>query len=120
MKKGSLTFFLLLPIIISALLIAAHFLRTGNYIFLTISLLLPLILFIHQPLSARVIQGALVLATLEWIRTTFTFVSLRLKIGVPWTRLAIILGIVAVFTLASTLVFYSSTLRERYCLTKKS
>jgi hypothetical protein len=34
--------------------------------------------------------------------------------GEPWTRMAIILGVVAVITAASALVFRSRALRERY------
>jgi len=56
MKKGSLTLLQLLPIIVSALLMAAHFLRTGNYFLLLASLVVPLILLIRHPWSARIMQ----------------------------------------------------------------
>jgi hypothetical protein len=62
------------------------------------------------------IQGALVIAAIEWIRTIYVLVSIRLEIGLPWARLAVILGAVACFTLASVLVFFSDTLKARYRL----
>ena len=120
MKKHFITLFQLIPMIISALLIAAHFLRVNNLILVIVSLLLPLGLLVRHPLPARIVQGALVLATIEWLRTIFVFVSLRSKIGLPWTRLTIILGAVACFTFASALVFFSKALKERYGLAKNS
>ncbi len=120
MKKHFITLFQLTPVIISALLIAAHFLRVNNLILVIVSLLLPLGLLVRRPLTARIVQGALVLATIEWLRTIFVFVSLRSKIGLPWTRLTIILGAVACFTFASALVFFSKALKKRYGLAKNS
>jgi hypothetical protein len=119
MKKGLKTFLQILPVIVSTLLIAAHFLRTGSYLLVLVSLLFPLILLKRHPLSARVMQGFLVLATIEWVRTILNLVSFRSSIGLPWTRMVIILGTVACFTLASALVFYSKTHRERYRLIKR-
>ncbi|MFQ6606879.1 MAG: hypothetical protein ACE5DP_04445 [Fidelibacterota bacterium] len=119
MKKGATAFIQLLPVILSAFLMAAHFLRTGNTVLVIISLLLPLVLLIRRPWSARIMQGVLVLATIEWIRTLFELSAFRAERGLSWTRLAIILGTVACFTLASALVFHTKTLRERYRLTKQ-
>ncbi len=114
MRKLFVTLFQLLPVIISALLAAAHFLRSGTHVLFAISLLTPFVLLIRRPLSVRIVQAALVLATLEWIRTVFVLASVRARAGTSSTRLVIILAAVACFTLASALVFYSKTLRERY------
>jgi len=114
MKKHFIAILQLIPVIISTLLIAAHFLRANNMIFVAISLLVLPGLLIRRPLFVRIVQIALLLATVEWIRTTLVFVSLRTKMDLPWTRLAIILGVVALFTLASSLVFFSKTLKKRY------
>ncbi|MFQ6610961.1 MAG: hypothetical protein ACE5D7_09225 [Fidelibacterota bacterium] len=116
MNKHFIAILQLIPVIISALLIAAHFLRANNLILAAISLLVLLGLLIRRSLFMRVVQVALLLATAEWIRTTLVFVSLRTKMDLPWTRLAIILSAVALFTLASSLVFFSKTLKKRYGL----
>ncbi len=118
MKKHLIAVLQLIPVFISMLLITAHFLRAHNILLVVISLLLPFGLLIRHPLSARIMQGALVLTAIEWTRTIFIIASYRSDIGHPWTRLAIILGAVACFTLASALVFFSKTLKERYRLIK--
>jgi hypothetical protein len=106
---------LLLPVIISFLLIAAHFLRANNIILSTLSLLLLLVtLFVRKPLLAKIAQGVLVLGGMEWIRTGFVLAALRIQENRPWTRLGIIIGGVACFTLASALVFFTDTLKKRY------
>jgi hypothetical protein len=56
----------------------------------------------------------LILAGLEWVRTTVALVSRRQEAEEPWIRLAVILGAVALFTVASALVFRSAALRARY------
>ena len=116
MKKHFIAILQLTPVIISALLTAAHFLLANNLIFVAICLLVLLGLLIRRPLIVRIVQVALLLATVEWIRTIFVFISLRTKMDLPWTRLAIILGVVALFTLASSLVFFLKTLKKRYGL----
>ena len=116
MNKHILIFCQLIPVIISMLLIGAHFLRSGNLLFVAVSLLLIFGLFIRHPLSARIMQSALFLSTAEWVRTVFVLISIRSNVGLSWTRLALILGAVAFISFASMFVFYSKTLRNRYRL----
>jgi hypothetical protein len=65
---------------------------------------------------ARLMQIVLIVTVLEWGRTAFVLVMEREDEGRPWMRLVIILGLVALFTAASLLVFLSKTLRRRYRL----
>jgi len=53
---------------------------------------------------------------IEWIRVTIVYMMQRHAIGEPYFRLVIILGIVALFTGLSALVFRNLTLNERYNL----
>jgi hypothetical protein len=106
----------LIPVIISMVLIGAHFLRSGNLIFVAVSLLMLFGLFIRHPLSARLMQSALFLSTAEWVRTVFVLISIRSNAGLSWTRLSWILGAVAFVSFASIFVFYSKTLKDRYRL----
>jgi len=104
----------LLPVIFSFLLLAAHFYRAGEVVLAAISLALPFLLFLREIWPMRLIQAALLLGSLEWIRTLYVFAQQRIEFGQPWTRLAIILGSVALFTALSALVFKSQSLRRRY------
>ncbi len=114
-----MNFVRLLPVFLSILLMAAHFYRAGLIILFFIILISPLILLIRRPWVSRIIQIELVLGGLEWIRTIFNFVQIRQAHGMPWTRLAVILGAVSLVTFASALVFRSRSLKERYRIVEK-
>jgi len=106
----------LLPVIISSLLLGAHFLRLGQPLLVVLSLLLPLILLFRKFWAARLMQFYLYFGAVEWVRTLFFLVAERRTEGQPWSRLVIIIGLVALFTVCSTLVFHFSSLRIRYKL----
>ena len=112
-----MSFIALLPAILSLLLLAAHCMRLGMPALMALPLGLVLLLAWSRPWVARLSQGVLVLGALEWIRAAIVYVSARQDLGMPWGRLAIILGSVALFTLLSSLVFRTRTLRRRYRLT---
>ncbi|MDZ7335441.1 MAG: 4Fe-4S binding protein [candidate division KSB1 bacterium] len=109
-----MNFVTLLPIILSCLLMAAHFSRANQHGLAISCLLLPLLLLVKRRWVARVIQVLLLLGALEWITTTLRIVQMRQAHGVPWMRLVIILGSVALFTALSALVFESRKLKQRY------
>lgn len=90
-------------IVISALLIAAHFLRSGSYILIILSVLAPVLMFVESALAAGSLRIFLFLAAAEWARTGFLLVGMRRADGQPWMRLAAILGSVALFTFISAL-----------------
>ena len=117
MKKRLVVFCYLIPVLLSLLLIGAHFLRFGNVLVPILSLLLIVALCIREPLVARAVQLALLLATAEWVRVAFDLVAARLEAGLPWTRLALILGAVAALAIASIALFLTKTLKEMYHLT---
>jgi hypothetical protein len=109
-------FIRLLPVFISCLLLAAHFYRAGQLVLVSISLLMILLLAVRQSWVPRLVQMGLLLGGLEWLRTLYFIAQLRIDYGMPWTRLAMILGSVALFTALSALVFKSHSLRRRYLL----
>ncbi|MFQ5434770.1 MAG: hypothetical protein ACE5FD_07830 [Anaerolineae bacterium] len=109
-----MNFMRLLPVILSVVLLAAHFLRDGLLLLVLALLLSLLLLLVKRPFVPRFFQALLVLGGLEWIWTTFGLINERLFLGADWGRLAVIMGVVTLFTLASALVFRSSHLRERY------
>jgi hypothetical protein len=117
-KTRIITLLQLLPVLVSALLIAAHFLRSGSPLLVIFCLAMPLLLLIRHPLAARIVQASLILAALVWVRTAAALAALRSDLGLPWVRMTVILGAVAAFTLGSFFVFLSKTLRRRYNLSR--
>jgi hypothetical protein len=71
-------------------------------------------LFIRRPWVARLMQAVLVLGAFEWAHTTYLLVQMRAAQDQPFTRMLIILSIVALITACSALLFESSTLRKIY------
>ena len=109
-----MNFVRLLPPIISLLLLSAHFSKLNMMLLSFIFIGLPFLLFIKKKWSARIIYILLIIGSLEWIRTIFHYVNQRQSVGEPYFRLIIIIGVVAIFTAFSTLVFRNSKLKERY------
>ena len=106
----------LLPVVLSALLLGAHFLRAGLIPIVVLVLLCPALLFFRRAWAARLVQIILVLGSLEWVRTLLLLVAERRAQGQTWARLAMILGLVALFTGCSALLFCCSSLKRRYKL----
>lgn len=112
-------FLRLLPVILSTLLLSAHFLRAQNFIFALILLLLPFLLLAKKVWAARTIQTILFFGAFEWLRTLITIAIIRNAMNESWGRMAIILGSVALLTAASALIFsYNESIKKRYGLTK--
>jgi len=105
---------LLIPVLLSALLMAAHVLRSGHLVLVVLCLLSPLLLLIRRPWVARGFQLALALGAFEWALTAVRLVRLRIELDQDWLRMAIILGCVAAFTGGSALLFQTRRLRRRY------
>jgi hypothetical protein len=106
----------LAPVFCSALLLAAHFSRADNLAMIVFSLIAPAILLVRRPWVARAVQVALVVGALEWVRTAIAIGSARQALGEPWLRMAVILGVVALLTACSALVFRTKALRSRYSM----
>lgn len=119
MEKSSVKFALITSVAFSLLLAAVHFVRDKLPWFAAVYLfLLVVFLVFREPVIVKIIQGALVIAACEWIRTTFVLVSLRIEYEDSWIRLAVILLGVAGFTFASVFAFRNEALKELYGLSK--
>ena len=103
-----------LPIVLSLLVLAAHFLRGGCLPFALVLLGLLALLAVRRPWVPRVLQVVLTLGALEWIRTLVTLATERSDRGEPFLRMALILGAVAAVTLISVVLFETSKLRRFY------
>lgn len=104
----------LLPVILSLLLLAAHFFRDGMEILTGVCAALPLLLFFRQRWVPPFFQVALILGAMEWLLTLYELAQVRIAMGQPWTRMVIILGAVTLFTALSALVFRNKLVRQRY------
>lgn len=106
----------LLPVLLSSLLLAAHFFRSGHLFLALLSLIFPALLWIQKRRAVRAVQGFLIIGSIEWLRTLLFFVNIRITVGEPWIRLVLIIGTVAALTFASIFVFRLPALKKRYLL----
>ena len=109
-----MNFLRLLPVIISFLLLSAHFLRAGQMVLVFVSLILIILMLVRKNWVPWVMKLALLLGAVEWLWTLVVVAQMRIEFGMPWTRLAVILAAVALFTAFSSLVFSNKTLRKWY------
>lgn len=109
-----MTFLKLLPAGLALALLGAHFWRAQQWIAVALAVAILALFFVKRPAAARILQLALVAGALEWLRTLATFAIQRDAMGQPWTRLAIILGAVALFTGLCALLFETRAARARY------
>jgi hypothetical protein len=105
-----------IPVVLSLVILGAHFMRYGNSIGVIGALLLIALLIVRQPWVARLMQVVLTLGALEWVRTLYELAQVRAALGQPFTRMMIILGIVAAVTFCSALLFQSPALKKVYRL----
>jgi hypothetical protein len=106
--------------VLSLLLLGAHFLRDGAFLVLAVIVGLLMLLTVRRPWAGRIVQAALVLGTLEWIRTLVDLAGARIEAGRPFGRLTVILGAVAAVTLLSALAFQFGQLGRMYGLRSRS
>ena len=106
----------LTPVILSALLLAAHFSRADNLPLTLISLIAPVLLLVRRPWVVWAFQLVLVVGALEWVRTLLAIARTRQASGEPWVRMAVILGVVVLVTASSALVFRTKALKARYSI----
>ena len=104
----------LLPVVIVLAILAAHFYRAYAWIAFGVTIALLPLLFIRAPWAARVLQAALAIGALEWLRTAAVLVAARQSMGQPYTRLALILGAVALATGLCALIFHWRPVRRRF------
>jgi len=104
------------PVVLSIAILGAHFMRYGNSIGVYGSVTLLALLFVRQEWVARMMQVVLILGALEWVRTLYELVQLRVAQGQPFMRMVVILGVVAAVTFCAALLFQSPTLKKIYQL----
>ncbi len=97
-------YFGVLSFTLSTVLLAAHFYRAGQIALVLVCFAaLPLVFLRKRPVI-RAIQIFLVFGSLEWVRTAISLAIDRQALGLPWVRMALIIGGVALFSLFSALL----------------
>lgn len=96
-----MTVLLLTPAVLSALLLGAHFLRSGHVLIVLLVLSAVPLLLLRRRGAVRLVQAMLLLGALEWLRTLWQLAQFRVMVGAPYLRMALILGAVALFTALS-------------------
>ncbi len=104
----------LFPVVISLVVLAAHFLRGGNIVMVIAVFGLLALLVVRRRWVAQLVQMGLILGAVEWVITIIRLVAWRSETGQPVLRLVFILGGVALLTALSALVFRTARLRKWY------
>jgi hypothetical protein len=104
----------IIPLVIAALLMAAHFLRAGDWGLVVVSLLVPLLLLRRRRSALSLVQALACFGAGVWGYTTLRLVEARIAAGMPWERMALILIGVALFTLWAALLLGSEKVRQEY------
>ena len=107
------------PVVLSLVILGAHFMRYGNSIGVFGSLVLIALLIVRRPWVARLMQVVLMLGALEWVRTLYELAQVRAAHGQPFTRMIVILGVVVAVTFCSALLFQSSAFKRIYRLDRR-
>ena len=91
---------MLLPAL-ALLLLTAHFFRGGLFPLAAISFGLIALVPVSRPWVALLLRTALALGSIEWLRTAWLLAERRALEDQPFTRMLLILGAVAAFTIVA-------------------
>jgi len=100
--------------VIAALLLGAHFLRAGNLLMMALCLAAPLLFLYRRRWSLIGLQVLAYGAAAAWVSIALRLMHMRQQSGQAWTLAVIILGAVALFTVAVGLLLNSRAIRGRY------
>jgi hypothetical protein len=94
----------LVPVVLCFLVLGAHSSRAGWPLALSVLIAaLPLLLLARGDWAPRLLQAALLVGALEWVRAIFVHFEARRALGLPYQRMVLILAAVALATAASSL-----------------
>lgn len=104
----------ILPLIIAFLLLAAHFLRAGSLVLTLACLLAPLLLLMRRRWTLMLVQFSAYVGAGVWLYTAIHLVQERIMFGRPWSKAAIIIGTVTLFTIVGGLLLNSRAIKDKY------
>ncbi|OCH14350.1 hypothetical protein [Aliivibrio sp. 1S128] len=81
-------------------IMAAHFLREGNLMVVSVLVALPFTLFFNKEFVFRMLQAGLIIGVFSvWLPTIYHIAEYRLATEQPWIRMSIIMSSVILFNL---------------------
>ncbi len=101
------------PLILMSLIMAAHHSRGGEPGLIGMWLTLPFALYFRRRWVDRAIELVMVAGALEWVLTIMRIVEVRRMMGMPYTRMAMILGVVTLLTALSGFLLETRGRRKR-------
>jgi hypothetical protein len=104
----------IIPFVIASFLLAAHFLRNGSLLFALVSILVPLLLLIRKWWILTALQVFCYAAAAVWVYTAVLIVQERMMYARPWGVAVLILGSVALFTIAAAALLNSRAVKDKY------
>jgi len=99
---------------LSAILVAAHFLRYGELIPVLLCLAAPFLLLIKKRWALVAVQLLTVVAAIVWMFALYDIIQQRIFEGDSWAAAAIILGSVAGYTLLTGWLLESPLVKGKY------
>lgn len=100
--------------LLSTLVLGAHFLRSGSYELVALSLLIGGLVFVRRRWALGSVQAAMALGTVEWLSTLASLAAMRQAMGMPFGRMAAILALVAIVCVAALVALTARPVREHY------
>ena len=104
---------LVTPAVLSALVLAAHFMRRGQILLCLVCLAAAVLAFVRRRWAPRVVQVFLLLAVAEWARTLVALLHERRASGEPAGRLVVILGTVMAVALFGAVLLGTRRVLDR-------
>lgn len=104
----------LIPVALSFFMMGAHYLRSGAIGLTVMCATAPLALLIKRNWIPKVFSALLCFIAYEWAMTAYKIWGVRAMMGMPATRMLVILAVVALFSAASALMFRTKKMKERY------
>lgn len=102
------------PLVVSAFLLGAHFLRQGNLTLVGLCLAVLSLLWVKKWWSLLVLQLFTYLGAIIWASTAIALIQQRIALGEPWVRVAVILGVVTLVSVLAGLLLNTTAVKERY------
>lgn len=93
-----------IPAVASSIVLGAHFLYHGNPEAAAAAALCPLLLLVRRFWAVRAVQWLLTAGAVIWVNTLIVLAAERRAAGVPFVRLAIILGAVTLVTMLAAML----------------
>jgi hypothetical protein len=104
----------LTPAVLSAIVLAAHFLRGGQLIACVLCVVVAALAWTREPWVPRAMQVFLALGTLEWAHTLVRLTGERRALGEPAGRLVVIMGSVIAVALLGAALLFTRRVREHF------